>query len=111
MSLITGETVKVWHPIEGEPDEMGEPSVTFEGETVTGVLFEPGVWRELAAARPNGARCDATFHIPKAYDSPLQGCEIERLDRRYRIVGDPQPYGPDVPGPWNRAVLAVVCDG
>ena len=104
--------VEVVRPVYGEPDRLGEPTVEWATETVSGVLPQPGGSDDLDASRPDGDRAYMTFHFPKGYAESLRGCRIRHLGREYRVLGDPQPYLADAtPGPFDRAVEAVAVDG
>ena len=119
MPTIRGETVFLLRPVEGEPDAMGEPSLTWARESVENVLPDPGSSgmasgssRDLDASRPDGVLTSMTFHFPKSYEAGLRGCKVEWRGRVFRVVGDPVPYAEgNAPGRWNRAVGCEACDG
>lgn len=113
MQLFKGARVTVLRKVKGELDEMGDPVISWEPETVDNVLYHQGSTVDLDASRPDGVQIDMTFHFPKTYTASLRGCKIKIDDQHeYMVVGDPQPYMPkNTPGPWNRSVGAEVVYG
>lgn len=112
MQIFKGMQVKVLRQVKGEPDEMGEPTVTWSCETVDNVLVHPGSTTDLEVSRPEGVQIDMTFHFPKTYTASLRGCRIRFNAHEYRVVGDPQPYmEQNTPGSWNRTVGAEAVYG
>ncbi len=112
VSLFEGVSVEVMRPIEGELDDMGEPTTTWETETVENVLVAPSTTEDLEATRPDGARVSVTFHFPKTYTKPLRGCMVIYNQNKYRIIGSPVPYmEQNTPGQWNYPALAEAVYG
>lgn len=112
MQIFKGMQVKVLRQVKGEPDEMGEPTLTWKPETVDNVLMHPSTTDDLEASRPDGVQIDVTFHFPKTYTASLRGCRIQVGEHEYRVVGDPQPYmEQNTPGSWNRTVGAEAVYG
>lgn len=99
--LLRGQDVEVIHKVEGEPDELGAPTVTERHETVRNVLVCPGATADaVESMRPDGAVVAYTVAFPKPYDADLHGAEVEIRGRRYRVIGDPQPCRENCPTAW-----------
>lgn len=112
LGLLDTVTVVVARPVSGEPDPFGQPTTTWEEETVAGVLATPGSTSNLAADRPDGTRVDMTFGFPRGYARSLAGCKITYNNRTYSVIGDPQASMETLtPGAWSLAVETEKVDG
>lgn len=112
MGLFKGEAVEVLRPVEDELDDMGEPTILWESETVENVLCAPSTTEDLEATRPDGVKVSVTFHFPKTYKKSLRGCKVLYNQNEYRIIGNPIPYmEQNTPGQWNYPALAEVVYG
>ncbi len=111
-SLFQGVTVEVLRPVEGAIDEMGEPTIEWERETVENVLCAPSTTEDLEATRPDGVKVSVTFHFPKTYTKSLRGCMVVYNQNKYRVIGNPIPYmAQNTPGQWNYPALSEVVYG
>lgn len=110
-SLIRPEEVTVMRP-RVTRDSLGEPEYG-EPETVgVEALVAPGPTADLDATRPNGVTVAYTLHLPKTFQEPLRGCEVEVRGERTRVVGDPRPYtAANTPGAWNYTVEVELANG
>lgn len=112
LGLLDTVTVTVARPVSGAPDPFGQPTVTWEEETVQGVLATPGTTSDLAADRPDGVSVDMTFHFPRGYARSLAGCRITHAGRTYSIIGDPQASMETLtPGAWSLTVETEAVNG
>lgn len=112
LGLLDSVTVEIACPVAGPPDPFGQPTETWESETVKGVLATPGSTADLGADRPDGASVDMTFGFPRGYGKSLKGCRITHGGCTYRVIGDPQPSMETItPGPWNLTVETERVDG
>lgn len=111
--MITGETVTVLTPTEGEADPFGETSKTLIATTVENVLVQPGANSDLTDSnRPNGETVVMTLHFPKSFTQKMRGCKVTVRGDAYSVVGDPQPYTIDnTPTKWNYPVEVTRTDG
>lgn len=112
--MIRGETVEVWAPQAGDPDEFNTPGpVSWHLEaTVENALVAPGGTDDLGAARPQGDRIDLTIHMPRTHTAALRGKRVRVRGAMYEVRGDPVAYTPEnTPGPWDRPVPVVRVDG
>lgn len=111
MSDIASELVMVTLPNVAY-DDLGEPVEDSREVLVAACLVAPGSCADLDAGRPNGARVAMTLHFPKTWERPLKGATVELRGRKYRVIGDPQPYtAANVPGPYNMPVEVEAVDG
>ena len=94
-------------------DDLGEPTGSSATSREVAVLVAPGSTADLDASRPNGAQVALTLHFPKAWSgAPLKGALVTVRGRRYRVVGDPQPYTTaNTPGRFNMPVEVEAVDG
>lgn len=94
-------------------DDLGEPTGSYATSEEVAVLVAPGSTADLDASRPNGAQVALTLHFPKTWSgAPLKGAHITVRGRRYRVVGDPQPYtAANTPGRFNMPVEVEAVDG
>ncbi len=110
--LIAGCPVEVSRPVRTGADRYGAPVVEMRAETVENVLPQPEGTKDLGEGRPQGSSSSMAFHFPKGYGQSLKGCVISYGGKRYRVVGDPQPWLEDnVPGPWSMRAEAEAVDG
>ena len=106
--MISGVPVDVLRPIMGQPDRLGNHTITgYSRETVANVLVAPGATDDMEAARPEGVTVAFTLHFPKGYTSSLDGCSVELpppWEGTYHVIGNPQPYiDANTPTPWHMA--------
>ena len=114
--MIRGVDVCVSSPVSGEPDRLGNPTVTYgEAETVGNVLVSPSTTSDMEAARPEGVSVAYTLHFPKTYTRCLEGCRITLPAPwcgTYHVIGNPKPYiGANTPTQWNRQVEVETAHG
>ena len=113
--MLATEAVTVLRPVEGPEDSYGAPALSWEPEPVAGALVAPrdaGASSDLGPGRPNGTTRGLTVHMPASVAGSLRGCLVEARGRRWRVVGDPEPYtGGNCPLPWARAVEVEAVDG
>lgn len=117
---MLGERVAVLRPSYGPPDEMGQPTVTWETEGVAGVLVRPLQGSELAdGMRPDGVRARYALSFPRGYAKPLDRCRVALVARgmdptdagaAYRVTG-PTDRTPQSPLRWDRTVEVGRADG
>lgn len=117
---MLGETIAVLRPSYGEPDEMGQPAVTWSVETVEGALVRPLSGSELNdALRPDGVRVRYAVSLPKGYHGTLGRCRVALVARgmdpadaetAYRVTG-PTDETPQSPLAWDRTVEVGRADG
>lgn len=108
--MIRGAPVTLYRRVEAGEDEMGEPIVSWEPETIYDVLWSQGEGDSTGLPdgfRPLGTDDTVTVHLPKTYTASVAGCEFEFCGKRYKVEGDPAGYMPELtPGRWNRRVTA-----
>lgn len=110
--LLRGQDVEVIHRVDGEPDELGAPTVTERRETVRNVLVCPGATADVVESmRPDGVVVAYTLAFPKPYDADLRGAEVEIRGKRYRVIGDPRPCVGNCPTAWWLRVEVERHDG
>lgn len=114
--MISGVDVGVSSPVNGEPDRLGNPTVTYGTPvTVENVLVAPSTTNDMEAARPEGVTVAYTLHFPKTFTGSLEGCLVTLpapWGGTYRVVGDPMPYiDVDTPTPWDRQVDVEAAHG
>ncbi len=82
---MIGETVAVLRRVDGLPDEMGEPTATWESEEVENVLVRPLSGSDVQdAAHPDGVRAEYRLAFPKSYTAtcgPMRNARVAFLDR------------------------------
>lgn len=112
LGLMGTATVTVTRREQTGTDPFNAPVYDDVDEQVPGVLPQPGATDDLSAERPDGVTVDMTFHFPRGYSKSLRGCRISYGGVSYEVVGDPQPYLPEItPGPFSTTVEAVRVDG
>lgn len=112
LGLLDTVTVTVERPVPGESDPFGDPTVTWEEESVAGVLATPGTTSDLAADSPDGTRVDMTFHFPRGYGKSLARCRITYGGHTYSVIGVPQASMETLtPGAWNLTVETEAVNG
>ena len=115
--MLSGVSVDVLTPVEGERDRFGNVTATYERETVSDVLVVPGATADLEAGRPEGVQVAFTLHFPKTFTGTLEGCEIElpspwNAGNPYKAIGAPAPYmDANTPTRWNRQVEVEAANG
>ena len=113
--MIRGVPVTVARKLASGTDRFGNATYATSTETVDDVLVSPGATDGLEASRPEGVEVAYTLHFPKAYQAPLEGCEIALpapWGGSYRVVGDPGPYiDANTPTRWNRPVEVEASHG
>lgn len=114
--MLNGVDVTVSTPIYGEPDRLGNPSITYsEPVTVRNVLVAPSTTNDMEAARPEGVTVALTLHFPRTFSGSLRGCRVELPAPylgTYRVIGDPRPYmDANCPTAWNMPVEVEAADG
>ena len=113
--MFPSETVTVWHPTISY-DERMDPVITWEPETVEGMLFDSPTTEDVdETMRAFGVRAAYRMHVPKTYTASLRGCKVTRArdgqdPPEYFVAGDPQAL-PWSPQPWNRAAIVGWVDG
>ena len=120
MRMNLGESIAVLRPIKTGVDEMGDPVVRWEVETVANAIVRPTSPDEVDAAdRINGVRISYTIALPKSYTSSLRHCRIALIDRgmnitdanaALRVTNDPDQVHP-CPTAWNRLAYVGRVDG
>lgn len=110
--MIATETATV-ETVERTFDDLGEPTGSSATSEEVAVLVAPGSTADLDASRPNGAQVALTLHFPKTWSGvSLKGAHVTVRGRRYRVVGDPQPYtAANTPGRFNMPVEVEAVDG
>ncbi len=111
MRLIKTERVTVVTAAE-EFDDLGQPTGAAESREEVDCIVSPGATADLDATRPNGVTVAFTAHFPKGWQGSLRGACVELRGRRYRVVGDPQPYtAANTPGGFNMPAELEAVDG
>lgn len=112
--MTIGETVVVLSPVEGDPDEMGDPTITWEQTTVDGCLVRQNnpvrISDSSEIPRPEGFEVKYSLAFPKDYSGPaLRGCRVALVDRgmaaddadaAYLVYGNPEIVK-EAPTNWN----------
>lgn len=112
VQLISGCDVEVLRPVKTGTDRFGAPVVEMQAEAVANVLPQPERSSDIGEDRPQGSSVSMVFHFPKGYSQSLKGCVISYDDKKYRVLGDPQPwFEANVPGTWNMKVETEAVDG
>ena len=115
----SGETVAIEVPTITY-DENKDEVISYESVEVANVLFgQPETADKEETMRLYGVEASWVLAVPKTYDGTMRDCLVTREfdGKTYRVVGDAEPYHPDVmkcfPGdfPWNRRVTVVYVDG
>ena len=110
--LLRGRGVEVIHKVEGDPDELGAPTVAERRETVQNVLVCPGATVDaVESMRPDGVTVAYTLAFPKPYAADLRGAEVEVRGERFRVIGDPRPCELNCPTAWWMRVEVERHDG
>jgi hypothetical protein len=113
----------VWLPRYGEPDEWGNPTVSYgeRPDIVTRCCYAPGRYGpdtrdDIEEGRPHGVRVDMTFYLPKEVDADLRGAIVACFPpddrslsgKRFDVVGEPYSYSrPNTPGDYSWSVEGV----
>lgn len=111
MQLIKTEPVSVV-VIATELDDLGQPIGKTESCAEVDCIVVPGATVDLDTTRPNGVTVSYTAHFPKSWTGSLRDAFVELRGKRYKVVGDPQPYtSTNTPGDFNMPVELEVVDG
>ena len=111
--MIFGDRIQLQVRRSGAIDEFGNERAEYgTSQTVNNVLIAPSSSQDLGAERPDGDATIMVFHFPKTYIGSLKGALIGWGGKRWKVIGDPQPYSKEsTPGMWNRPVQARVVEG
>lgn len=101
---MRGRAVTVERRVRVGDDPFGGPLWREERERVEGCLVSPGATAPIGEDRPEGASVAFTVAWPKVYTAPLKGCtvEIDGVEGRFAVSGDPRPVPDNCPTRWNR---------
>jgi hypothetical protein len=110
---MRGIDVIIKRRVEGEPDSMGEPIITWEEEVVSNVLVASSESGRIEQdGRELGTDDTVNVYFPKAYEGRLKDCRIVLWGDDWDILGDPQGYLSDIsPTLWNRRASARKVEG
>lgn len=112
--VVIGETVTVYRRVAGSKDAHGNPTYTWQSESVSDVLVAPGPRADLSdSERPDGYRVVWNLHFPKGYPETLANAEVSvRGGERLTVIGDPQHYTEaNTPTRWSMPVELWRVDG
>jgi len=109
---MKGTTVVVWRTEQTGEDTMGDPIIKEVPEEVANVLVMPATDARQGEITPHRSETSMTFTFPKSYTKALRECEIEYLEKRYRVLENPTPLPVELcPTEWNYTAEGARVDG
>lgn len=111
--MLKGIDIQVLRRVEGAADEMGEPTITWQAETVSNVLVAPSENDRIEqSGRVLGTDDTLNVYFPKTYTDSLKNCKLGISGSTWDVLGDPNGFIPSqCPTSWNRRVVARKVEG